>query len=46
LDHVAITREQVTGTVNAQMDDASVQESLSMLMLRTFCDVLGGVSVK
>jgi hypothetical protein len=48
LDHVAITREQVTGAVDAQMDDALVQESLSTLMPRTFCGtkMLGGVSVE
>jgi hypothetical protein len=43
---VAITREQVTGAVIAQMDDASVKEALSTLMLRTFRDGLGGVLVK
>jgi hypothetical protein len=46
LDHVAITREQVMGAVNAQMDDASVQELLSTLMPRTFREMLGGVSVE
>jgi hypothetical protein len=46
LDHVTITREKITCAVDAKMDDALIQESLSPLMPRTRCDMLGGVTVQ
>jgi hypothetical protein len=39
LDHVTIAREKITCAVDAKMDNASIQESLSPLMPRTRRDI-------